>query len=201
MTTAAELHAQAAVWIQHDWRFAVLLMEGEAPDRANGGQPRVDGLYSAVRARWLPMTTDPDQVPLHPVPGWRARIGETGTITVEWPHFTPLLSAAPISLPAGWLDAATEQGIVVVFAGHGLGLHEHSGDGQGHGSAHLLSAAADGALAGGAVVVAGFEETAARLDGTLGWPRHTRRHRPTGLDHRRVPSQRWWSGRLHHGPT
>lgn len=171
MTTATELHVQAAVWTDQDQRFPVLFMEGEAPDRAHGGVPLVDAIYTVARARGMRMTTDPELLPLRPLPGWRIRIADFGTITLEWPHFTPLLEDAPLTLPKGWRDAATDTGIVLVFAGRGLGLHEHAGDGHAHPSEHLRAAAEDGTLAGGAVAVAGHELTAAELDGTLGQPR------------------------------
>lgn len=196
MATVTELHAQAALWTDQDWRMAVLLMEGEAPDRANGGM-LVDALYTAARAHGLRMTTDPDQLPLRPVPGWRIHLENSGAITLDWPHFTPLLADAPVALPDGWRDAATELGVVVVFAGRGLGLHEHRTDGQAHATSQLRKSAEDGTLAGGAVVVAGFESTAAQLDGTISRPRRRRRHRPAEAgsltaQHRRQPRQRWW---------
>lgn len=162
MATVTELHVQAAVWTDENWRIAVLLMEGEAPDRANGGM-LADALYSVVRARGLRLTTDPDQLPLDPVPGWRIHLEDSGGITLDWPHFTPLLTAVPVELPDGWRDAATELGVVVVFAGRGLGLHEHRTDGQAHATWQLREAAEDGTLAGGSVVLAGFESTAAQL--------------------------------------
>lgn len=117
MTTAAELHVQAAVWIDQGQRFPVLFMEGAAPDRAHGGVPLVDALYTVARARGMRMTTDPELLPLRPLPGWRIRIAEFGTITLEWPHFTPLLEEIPLTLPKGWRDAATDTGVVLVFAG------------------------------------------------------------------------------------
>lgn len=202
MTTAAELHVQAAVWTHHDQRYPVLFMEGEAADRAHGGVPLVDALYTVTRARGLRLTTDPELLPLRPVPGWHISIAESGAITLEWPHFTPLLAEAQLALPDAWREAATDTGIVLVFAGRGLGLHEHAGDGHAHASEHLLAAARDGMLAGGAVAVAGHESAAAELDGTLGWPRRNHHHRPAeagGLSgrRRRAPLQRWWSTRIH----
>lgn len=201
MTTAAELHVQAAVWTDQDERFPVLFMEGEAPDRAHGGAPLVDALYMVARARGMRMTSDPEQLPLRPLPGWRIRIGEFGTITLEWPHFTPLLEEAPLTLPKGWRDAATDTGVVLVFAGRGLGLHEHAVDGHAHPSEHLRAAAEEGTLAGGAVVVVGQESIAAELDGTVGWPRR-HRHRPRERGdlsgrHRGTSAQRWWGTRIH----
>lgn len=202
MTTAAELHVQAAVWTSHNQRYAALFMEGEAPDRANGGAPLVDALYSVALARGLRMTTDPGQLGLRPVPGWRIRVAPSGAITLEWPHFTPLLAETPVTLPDGWRDVATDTGVVLVFAGRGLGLHEHAGDGVAHAARHLRAAAEDGMLAGGAVTLAGSEAAASELDGTVSRPWRTPRHRPaeagsfTGR-HRREPTQRWWSGRIH----
>lgn len=197
MTTATELHVQAAIWTDHeDWRFAVLFMEGEAPDRANGGV-LADALYAVALARGLHMTTDPERLPLRPVPGWRIHLDVGAAITLEWPHFTPLLASAPVKPPDGWREAATDTGVVLVFAGHGLGLNEHAGDGHAHATRHLRDVAEDGLLAAGAVVVAGLESTAAALDGTLARPRHTHQHRPTAGQHRRSPTQRWWSTRIH----
>lgn len=89
MSKTAELHAQAAVWAERGWRFATLYLEGEAPDKATGGQLRTDALLQAVRARGLPLTTDPEQVSLLAVNGWRIGLERSGGITLEWPHFTP----------------------------------------------------------------------------------------------------------------
>lgn len=88
-----ELHVQAALWTDNGWRFAVLILEGEAADKANGGAPRVDALHAAVRARGLPMTTDLDHIALRTIPGWRVRIGKAATISLEWPHHQPLCRA------------------------------------------------------------------------------------------------------------
>jgi hypothetical protein len=167
MSKTAELHVQAAVWTERGWHFATLFLEGEAPDKATGSQLRTDALLQAVRARGLPLTTDPEQVSLRPVKGWRVHRADSGAITLEWPHFTPLLAATPISLPDGWPDAATEHGIVLVFVGAGLGLHQHAGDGDAHPANALQRIAEDGCLSGGAVALTGSE---ARLDGTIGHP-------------------------------
>lgn len=201
MTTATELHIQAAVWTDHDWRYAVLFMEGEAPDRTNGGAPLVDALYSVTLARGLRLTTDPAQLPLRPVDGWRIHIEGSGAITLEWPHFTPLLTATPVRLPHGWRDAAAETGIVVVFAGHGLGLHDHATDGNAHAAERAHTAAQRGMLTGGAVRLVGSEASASRLDGTISRPRRDRMHRPAEpgslRGRHRLDTHHWWRGRLH----
>lgn len=80
-----ELHAQASVWDHHGTRFAVLFLEGEAPDRSNGGV-----------------------------------------------MLLPLLADVPLGLPEGWLRSAIQHGLVLLFAGYGLGLHEHADNGPAH---------------------------------------------------------------------
>lgn len=130
MSRTTELHIQAAVWTERGEQFAALFMQGEAPDKSTGDQSRADALLQAVRARGLPMTTDPDQVSLQPVKGWGVRLTPSGGITLKWPRLDPLLRDAPVELPDGWLNAARTHGIVLVFVGSGLGLHEHAGDGD-----------------------------------------------------------------------
>lgn len=204
MTAATELHVQPAVWTDHDERYAVLLMEGDAPDR-NGDRDTalVDALRAVLLARGLHVVTDPDQLPRRPVPGWHIDISD-GKVTLRWPHFTPLLSTAPLQVPDGWGDAATATGVVLLFAGHGLGLHEHANDGHAHGSARLAEVAADGGVVGGAVIVEGREASSDGLDGTLTHPRHhhIRRFRPapaarTVVEHpcARPPSGVTWASR------
>lgn len=200
MSKTAELHAQAAIWAEPGWRFATLYLEGEAPDQITGGQHRTDALLQAVRARGLPLTTDPEQVSLLPVNGWRIGLVRSGGVTLEWPHFTPLLTATPVQLPDGWLDSATMHGIVLVFVGTGLGLHQHAGDGQAHPASVLQRVAEDGCLSGAAVAFTD-SDGAERLDGTLGRPHRAKQHRPAILGHRRQPDQRWWTKRINHHTT
>lgn len=134
-------------------------------------------LLVVVRARGLALTTDPDRLSLRPVAGWRVGVDDEGAITVGWPHSTPLLTAVPLQVPDGWQEAAAARGVVVMFAGHGLGLHDPHADGNGHATARLWAAAAAGALAGGAVTVAGHEARAADLDSALARPwRRASRH-------------------------
>ncbi|WP_034271497.1 hypothetical protein [Haloechinothrix halophila] len=178
-----ELHAQAGLWTQHAWRIPALYLEGEAPDRSHDTMVS-DALLAVVRARGLPLTTDPDYLPLRPVTGWRMHVDDMGAITLDWPHFTPLLESAPVESPDGWQEAAAATGIVVVFAGHGLGLHEPHTDGNGHAFTQLWDAAAAGALAGGAVVVAGHETRAAELDRTLARPQRRVNHHDHPSGHR-----------------
>lgn len=197
MTLVTELHVQAGLWVDHGWRTPVLYMEGEAPDRANVAMI-ADALYAVVRARGLRLTTDPDHMFLRPVPGWRIEVDD-GAITVHWPHFTPLLDTAPVELPDGWREAAADLGVVILFAGHGLGLHDHHADGNGHAARRLPEAAMSGTLASGAIVLAGAEERAARLDGTIARPRRRALHHAVaGAGQlRRQPVRRWWSSRVH----
>lgn len=202
MTTAAELHVQTDLWTNHDQRFAVLIMEGESPDRANGGEPLADALYTAVLARGLRMTTDLDQLPLRPVRGWHLRIADSGAITLQWPHVSPLLADVPLRSPQGWEQAAKEMGVVLVLVGWCVGLHEHARDGNVRAVDHLLEIAENGMLAGGAVAVTGSEATAAELDGMVAWHRRDGHHRPAEAGSRfGRPKPRWWSTIIngHHG--
>jgi hypothetical protein len=161
-----ELHVQAALWTDHGWWFATLYMEGESPDRANGVL-RADALYRAARARGLRLTTDLGLVSLRPVPGWRIEVTAEDAVTVAWPHARPLLAEVPLMLPDRWRDAAYEHGIVLVFVGHGLGLHEHAVGAVPHTGARLRLVAEDGDLVAGAVRVVGSDIAATRLDGTI----------------------------------
>ncbi len=131
--------------------FAVLIMEGEAPDRWNGGAVSVDALRRAVMARGLKLTTDLEHLPTHPIPGWRLRVDHTGAVTLEWPHPTPLLCGVPLELPPGWCNAVEAHRSVLLLVGCGLGLHEHAGDPDAHPVQRLEQAAEAGALAVGAV--------------------------------------------------
>jgi hypothetical protein len=178
-----ELHVQASIWnpclvtekrIRHGvdptviaWpgcrthprnarstALAVLIMEGEAPDRSNGGAMAVDALFRAVLARGLKLTTDLEHLQMHPIPGWRLQVDNTGAVTLAWPHPTPLLSSAHMELPSGWCHAATAHGLVMVLVGCGLGLHQHAGDGNAHPIRHLEQAAETGHLAAAAVQAA-----------------------------------------------
>lgn len=167
-----ELHVQASLW-KHCWirersdrghvrravvppghghwaretDLAVLVMAGEAPGRTTGGAPVADALCLAVQARGLAMTTDLDHLDLRPRPGWRVVVDEDGAVTVEWPHTHPLLSTAPVELPAGWREAAAQLRVVVVVAGTGRALSTPAGE---HLAPRLDRAARAGALAAGA---------------------------------------------------
>lgn len=155
------LHVKASLWrhchvgASHDTDLAALVMEGEVPDRGNGGSPVADALYWAVLARGLGLAIDLDELDLRPVRGWRVRLDDTSALTIEWPNPHPLLSAAPVELPAGWLTAATDLRFVLVAAGYGLDLHTN-----GHLGHRLERAARAGALAAGAVPMADHHDDA-----------------------------------------
>jgi hypothetical protein len=141
----SELHAQAGVWHYHRTGIAALFMEGEAADRAPGA------LYRVVLGSGLRLTTDLDHLVSQPIPGWRLVIDRDERITLTWPRFHPLLDHAPVDLPSGWRGLATGSGMVEVFVGHRLGLHEHAGGTPPLPS--LVRAAESGALAAGMVRV------------------------------------------------
>src|SRR5262245_32190730 len=50
-----------------DTDLAVLVMEGEAADRTNGGEPVTDALYWAALTRGLSLATDLDHFDLRPI--------------------------------------------------------------------------------------------------------------------------------------
>ena len=126
-------------------------MQGEAPDRTNGGGMMPDALYQVALARGLRFTTDLDHLDSRPVRGWRLRLDEEHALTLEWPHFQPLLNHIPLDLPNGWEAVAAETGQAILFVGYGLGMN--NGNGNGHTSLHLEHAAETGALASGVVPV------------------------------------------------
>jgi hypothetical protein len=72
--------------------FAVLIMEGEAPDRWNGGAVSVDALHRAVLARGLKLTTDLEHLPTHQIPGWRLRVDHTCAATAYLGREADLIS-------------------------------------------------------------------------------------------------------------
>lgn len=149
----SELHAQASIWDNHGHRDPVLVMEGEAKDRTNGGGVMPDALYRAVLNRGLRLTTDLEHLDPRPVPGWRMRIGDDHAVTLEWPHFWPLLQHAPLDLPEEWMRVVKGRGSITVFVGYGLGMCEHCNDGAAHPLEHLEHVAETGALAAGMVPV------------------------------------------------
>lgn len=152
----SELHAEAGVWRDHRGFLAALLMEGEAPDRTNGGALEPDALYRVVLARGLRLTTDLDHLDQRPVPGWRLLVERDGALTLSWPHVHPLLDHVPLDLPDGWLRLAQDRHLVIVFVGWGLGMHElaHSdADEDAHPLRNVWHAAETGVLATGAVAV------------------------------------------------
>lgn len=176
----SELHVQASVWnhclvtakravngvtttvigwsgsrarprIARSAAVAVLVMEGEAPDRWNGGAVSVDALHRAVLARGLKLTADLEHLQMRPIPGWRLRADHSGAVTLEWPHPTPLLIGVPMGLPPGWWHAVAAHGSFMLLVGCKLGLHEHAGDPDAHPVWRLEQVAEAGALAAGAV--------------------------------------------------
>lgn len=149
----SELHAEAGVWENHVGPMAALLMEGEARSRSNGGALEPDALYRVVLASGLRLTTDLDHLDQRPIPGWRLLVDPDGALTLNWPHFQPLLDHARLDLPHGWLRLADDQHLVVVFVGWGLGMHEHAHDDEAHPLRQVWGAAETGALAFGAVAV------------------------------------------------
>lgn len=195
--TVTQLHAQAALWSGRSWRFAVLVLEGRAPDSTKGDTLRINALNAVVRARGLPLVTDLDEVSLRPVPGWRVRICEAGKLAVEWPHFRPLLPPSPLTVPDGWHDTATGHGVVLVFVGFDLRRHEFGRSVPVNTARSLRRTAREGHLSGGAVVVAGCAEEADALDGTTSRPRHRSPHRTENPVHwhERVGRRPGWATR------
>lgn len=150
--SAGLLHVQAAVWQNHH-PHAALFMEGEAPDRSNGGGLMADALYRVALARGLHLTTDLLHLDPRPVHGWWLSIDDDGALTLEWPRFHPLIEHAPVDLPEDWRLLAKSDGFVILFAGYALGMWEHADDGDGHALANVEHAAELGALASGVVPV------------------------------------------------
>jgi hypothetical protein len=145
-----ELHAKACVWEENSGvRIAVLVMEGEAIDWANGGGVATDALYRVALARGLHLTTDLDHRDRRPLRCWRVRVDEDGTVTVEWPRLQPLVDHAPLELPRGWLRTAIRTGRVELVVGYGLGLRDDTYGGL----ARVERAAEIGSIASGSVAL------------------------------------------------
>ncbi|WP_162831613.1 hypothetical protein [Amycolatopsis thermalba] len=130
--------------------FAALFMEGEAGARSGATVVR-DALFRVVLARGVRLTTDLDHLPLHAAPGWRMHVTRRGELTLEWPHFQPLLADAVLDVPGNWVEVAAGPGVVLVFVGSGFGLREGESGGRGHAATQVRRAAETGALAAGAV--------------------------------------------------
>lgn len=147
----AQLQVQATLWDGERGRHALLFLEGAAAldlDRHGEGEPIT--LLNVVLQRGMQLLSDaepPEQV--DPAVGWHVCMGPAGTLTVEWPHTSPLLADAPLDLPAGWTTTAEERGGVLVFVGEGLGLQEQATGAVAHPSDNMAEAAGRGALAGG----------------------------------------------------
>lgn len=152
----SELHAQAGIWCHREPCVAVLVMEGEAVDRSDGGAVAADALYRVSLAYGLRLATDLDHLSPQPLAGWRVLVDDSGRVTVRWPRFHPLLDQAPLGLPAGWVRVAFARHVVLVFTGYGLGLHEPRTAAPGL-DRRLRCAAETGALAAGAVTVSRLE--------------------------------------------
>ncbi|MGW5053664.1 hypothetical protein [Actinokineospora sp. NPDC004072] len=115
MSARALLHVRAAVWGESDNRVALLLLAGESPDQPPGGLE--DPLVSALLPRGMPVLRGVDPLILRRPPGWRARMGDTGHITLEWPGRRPLLNGIPLPLPDAWRWVARRQRAVALIAG------------------------------------------------------------------------------------
>jgi hypothetical protein len=147
---ATTLHAQADLWQHGAVTFAALFMEGEMRSSANEVD-RTDVLLYAVMNRGLRLATDLPRLALNPCRGWSMRLNPAGALTLTWPHVQPLLLDAPLNLPTGWHEAAAEHGLVLLFVGERLGLHERREGDQPNLRKRTLRAAERGELAAGAV--------------------------------------------------
>lgn len=152
---AMTLHAQADLW-QHGGgvTFAALFMEGEmrSPDTE---VDRTDVLLHAVLNRGLRLATDLPRLALGPRPGWAIRLNPAGALTLTWPHVQPLLLDAPLNLPDGWLVAAAQHGLVLLFVGDSLGLRDSTETHQTNSEQRAPQAAERGELAAGAITFSG----------------------------------------------
>jgi hypothetical protein len=144
------LHAQADLWQHGATTFAALFMEGEIQTPDNEVD-RTDVLTYAVMNRGLPLVTDLSRLALGPRPGWAVHLTPAGALTLTWPHVQPLLLDAPLDLPTGWREAAAEHGLVLLFVGNRLGLHEHAEGHQTNPGKRAPQAAERGQLAAAAI--------------------------------------------------
>jgi hypothetical protein len=155
---ATTLHAQAELW-QHraGVTFAALCMDGEmrSPDTE---VTRTDVLVSAVLNRGLRLATDLPRLALGPRPGWAIRLDPAGALTLTWPHAQPLLLDAPLNLPNGWLEAAAQHGLVLLFVGDSLGLRDHTEAHPTNLGQRASRAAERGELAAGAITYSGQQQ-------------------------------------------
>ncbi|MGH3814436.1 MAG: Hsp20/alpha crystallin family protein [Pseudonocardiaceae bacterium] len=143
------LHAQADLCQHGTTTFAALFMEGEM--RSPDTEDRTDVLLYAVMNRGLPLATDLPRLALSPRPGWAIHLNPAGALTLTWPHAQPLLRDAPLNLPTGWREAATEHGLVLLFVGDRLDLRDHIEGHQTTPGQRSSQAAERGELAAGAI--------------------------------------------------
>lgn len=184
---ATTLHAQADLWHHGGGgTFAALFMEGEtrSPDTE---VERTDVLVYAVLNRGLRLATDLPRLALDPRPGWAIRLSPAGALTLTWPHTQPLLLDAPLNLPDGWPEAATQHGLMLLFVGDRLGLRDPSEAHQSNPEQRAPQAAERGELAAGAITYSGT------YSGQQQQPRPVRPAdlQPTSRTHRWPRTPRW----------
>lgn len=146
-------HAHSHPHAEASTNLALLVMEGEAPDRSDGGGVIADALYRAVLTRGLRMATDLEHIDMRPIHGWKVLVSDTGSLTLRWPRRVELFQDVPLDIPLDWWRAAHELRIVMVLVGCDLGLHGHVA-GEARTTSQLVDQAArNGALAAGAVAL------------------------------------------------
>lgn len=107
-------------------------------------------LYAAMN-RGLRLATDLPRLALDKCPGWAVSLNPAGALTLTWPHVQPLLLDAPLDLPTGWREAAAEHGLVLLFVGNQLGLHDHTDGHHTNPGKRAPQTAERGELAAGAI--------------------------------------------------
>ncbi|MFI0355834.1 hypothetical protein [Actinomadura sp. 9N407] len=119
-----------------------------APDVRPGGE-QVTALVAACLQTGLGLVTDARDLLVPLVPGWKAALDGRGTFVVRSPRdepSRPFCRVERLTVPPGWVPAASRLGYLVLFAGS-MAIAEHAATAD----VRLRSAAESGLLATGAI--------------------------------------------------
>jgi hypothetical protein len=143
-----ELRVQAVVWLGGSGPLAILFCDDPARTAivTTAGET-TDLLISMVQELGLPWLLPSDPLSFESAAGWWCRSDREHQLTVDWPSRSgyPFLADLDVPWPSGWWHAVKAKGFVILVCGRFEPLGERNPFDV------LMSAAADGGLAGGAV--------------------------------------------------